>query len=81
MPDVIEVGRNKEDNFILIGCDGIWEKYVTSNQKMVDNLKSLKSRYLDGKDVMEHLLSDLVAKDPKEVLGCDNMSGILIELL
>ena len=45
---------------------------------MVDNLKGLITRYND-KEVMENLLDDLVAKDGSETLGCDNMSGILIE--
>lgn len=78
LPDVIEVSRSKQDKFILLGCDGIWEKFVDSNQKMVDCVKNLITRYND-KDVMENLLNDLVAKNGKEILGCDNMSGILIE--
>ena len=51
---------------------------MNNNQKMVDNLKGLITRYND-KEVMENLLDDLVAKDGSETLGCDNMSGILIE--
>lgn len=38
----------------------------------------LRSRY-NNKDIIENLLNDLVAKDCRELLGCDNMSGILIE--
>ena len=45
---------------------------------MVDHLKNLVNRYND-KEVMENLLDDLVSKDGKDILGCDNMSGILIE--
>jgi hypothetical protein len=45
---------------------------------MVDHVKLLKARY-NHKDIMENLLNELVAKDSREVLGCDNMSGILIE--
>ena len=44
---------------------------------MVEHVKNLRSRYND-KEVMETLMGDLVAKDCNEVLGCDNMSGILI---
>lgn len=45
---------------------------------MVDHVKMLRSRY-NNKDIIENLLNDLVAKDCRELLGCDNMSGILIE--
>ena len=72
------MARSKEDKFVLLACDGIWEKYVAANQKMVDHLKGIISRYND-KDIMENLLDELVAKEGSEVLGCDNMSGILIE--
>lgn len=27
-PDVYEYDRSKDDEFIIIGCDGIWQKYV-----------------------------------------------------
>lgn len=61
-----------------MACDGVWEKYAAVSQKMVDHVKLLRSRY-NSKMVMENLMDELVAKDCREVLGCDNMSGILIE--
>ena len=27
-PDVKQVTRGEDDQFIIAGCDGIWEKYV-----------------------------------------------------
>lgn len=27
MPDIIEVARTGEEELLLVGCDGIWEKY------------------------------------------------------
>ena len=77
LPEIIEVIKRKEDKFILLGCDGIWEKYVKSNQKMVDQLQMFRNRY-NGKAVMEHFLDDLLAKNAREPIGADNMSGILI---
>lgn len=62
---------------MLLACDGIWEKYVDSNQKMVDHLGRIITRYND-QEVMENLLEELVAKDKREELGFDNMSGILL---
>jgi protein phosphatase 2C family protein 2/3 len=81
LPDVLELPRKKEDNFILLGCDGVWEKYVNSNQKMVDHLKGLQGRFNDKMSMMSKFFDDLVAKESKEGLGCDNMSGIYIEFL
>ena len=78
LPDIIEIPRSNNDKFILLACDGIWEKYAENNQKMVDHCKKLVTRFND-KDVMENLLEELVAKNERELLGCDNMSGILIE--
>ena len=41
VPEITEVARQEGDEFIIMGCDGIWEKYVVNNQKMVGNLLGL----------------------------------------
>jgi serine/threonine protein phosphatase PrpC len=39
-PDIEEVARDTEkDEFIIIGCDGIWEKYVDNSQGLIDVIK------------------------------------------
>lgn len=39
-PDIREVERDLEkDEFIIIGCDGIWEKYVDNSQGLIDLIK------------------------------------------
>jgi len=38
-PDVKLFDRSNEDEFIIMGCDGIWERYVDDNQGMVSKLK------------------------------------------
>lgn len=36
-PDVRKFDRDlKNDEFILAGCDGIWQRYVDNNQGMID---------------------------------------------
>lgn len=47
-PDVKVFERNLEkDEFIIIGCDGIWERYVDNSQGLIDLVK----KYLkDGND-------------------------------
>ncbi len=73
--------KNPDDNFIIIGCDGVWERYVSNSQKMVSHIKQLREKHNDKKTVMDKLFNDLVAKDLKDLSGCDNMSAILIEFL
>lgn len=48
---------------------------------MISHIAQLRSTNKDKKLVMEKLFNDLVAKDFKEMSGCDNMSGILIEFI
>jgi serine/threonine protein phosphatase PrpC len=71
--------RSPDDNFIILGCDGVWERYVSNSQKMVSHILQLKDKHNDKKVVMDKLFADLVAKDMKDLSGCDNMSAILIE--
>lgn len=39
-PDIREVAREKGDEFIMAGCDGIWERYTDNTQGMLDIIKS-----------------------------------------
>jgi serine/threonine protein phosphatase PrpC len=80
LPEITETERSPHDNFIIMGCDGVWERYVANSQKMVEHVQQLRSQCNDKKVVMDKLFNDLVAKDMKEMSGCDNMSAILIEL-
>jgi serine/threonine protein phosphatase PrpC len=70
--------RSPDDNFVILGCDGVWERYVSNSQKMVSHIKQLREKYNDKKVVMDKLFNDLVAKDAKDKSGCDNMSAILV---
>ena len=45
VPEITEVARQEGDEFILMGCDGVWEKYVANNQKMVSNLLALLEKH------------------------------------
>ena len=46
---------------------------------MISHIKQLREKNKDRKVIMEKLFNDMIAKDLKELSGCDNMSGILIE--
>lgn len=40
-PDTKKQARNKDtDQFIIMGCDGIWQKYVQNSQGLIDLIKS-----------------------------------------
>ncbi len=40
-PDVKEFNRSQDDEFILMGCDGIWEKYVEDTDGLITQMKLL----------------------------------------
>ena len=78
-PDVTINQVNKNVNFILVGCDGIWETLTA-----LDICKLTTNMLNDGKhqnvsSVCEELLDKLVAKETSEGTGCDNMSLIIIK--
>lgn len=64
VPDIIEIPRSENDEFILIGCDGVWERHVSNNQKMIQNLSDLLAKN-DCKNTLDKLFTQLVAKDQK----------------
>lgn len=39
-PDVSEINRNSDDEFIIMGCDGIWEKYINDSQPMITRISN-----------------------------------------
>lgn len=62
-----------------MGCDGIWEKYVEDTDGLVSKMKDLlKVKGGNYKEAVETLLDELLAKETKEGVGCDNMTAILI---
>lgn len=76
-PD-IEVREIEESiDFILMGCDGIWE--TLSGQEICEGIKQRldinKSIKLSA--VLEDLLDKLIAQDTVEGTGCDNMTAVI----
>ena len=74
-PD-IKVIKNEGLDFIIMGCDGIWE--VKSNQNMVEWVTRAIGQKKTSGAILEDLLQELVAKDSQREYGMDNMSSILI---
>jgi serine/threonine protein phosphatase PrpC len=76
-PDITKL-RNENLDFIIMGCDGIWE--VKTNAEMVNYMR----RKMDDKKplnkIVEELLDELISKDSSSSeYGMDNMSAILIK--
>lgn len=79
-PDIKKVERKEEDEFILIGCDGIWERYVENSQGIIDIVRQQLAKEQNKVKVLEDLMETLIATDTTSGIGCDNMTSILISL-
>lgn len=94
-PDTYEFDLSNDIDFILMGCDGIWEK--RSNEEAVEyvyeQLKKQKEKLgmdsadknidqINIKEIVENLLNDNLATDiaSSQGVGCDNMTCIIILL-
>ena len=80
-PDVRVVPRDPADEFVIMGCDGIWERYVNNSQHMIDYLVMQRNMQIDSRIMVENMLKGMLAKCTSDEIGCDNMSTILIEFV
>lgn len=55
-PDIRIFERHPEDEFIIIGCDGIWEKYVDNSQGLINIIKGHIDNSKANRKIMEELL-------------------------
>lgn len=60
-PDVKIVDIEPEDDFIIMGCDGIWE--TKSNDEMVEYIYDRLKQKKDMKTIVEELLYDIISPD------------------
>ena len=85
-PDVFVYEYDDDCDFIIMGCDGIWEK--KSNEEMVnwiyEQMDKQKeedaSKEIDLEKIVADLLLETIATDVVSSggVGCDNMTCILI---
>ena len=82
VPDVTIRDRTKNDKFIMVACDGIWD--CLTNQQLVDKInKKLDSKGQKSDNYLwpvEEMFEEIVAKNTDEVAGTDNMTAILVKL-
>ena len=80
-PDVQKrVIKQGEDQFLVMGCDGIWE-ILTGDDicKIIDNRLSANPN-AKCSEIAEEILDRGLAPDTSQGVGCDNMSCIVIQL-
>jgi serine/threonine protein phosphatase PrpC len=75
-PDITKI-KNENVDFIIMGCDGIWE--VKTNAEMVEWIRKRLENNAPLQNITEELLDELVSKDNGNQYGMDNMSSILIK--
>ena len=79
-PDVTVFPLSDDIDFIVMGCDGIWEK--KSNEEQIDWIQNNNS-YKDSKlkQAVIELLHDNLSPSIQETagIGCDNMTCIIIK--
>eukprot|EP00429_Kryptoperidinium_foliaceum_P026150 CAMPEP_0176136112 /NCGR_PEP_ID=MMETSP0120_2-20121206/69067_1 /TAXON_ID=160619 /ORGANISM="Kryptoperidinium foliaceum, Strain CCMP 1326" /LENGTH=557 /DNA_ID=CAMNT_0017471867 /DNA_START=176 /DNA_END=1849 /DNA_ORIENTATION=- len=78
-PDIVQVYVEPDDEFIILGCDGIWDCLTNENA-----VKYVRER-IDGKspvDIGKEMLTDIISEDPRvtQGIGGDNMTIMIIDL-
>lgn len=79
-PDVLYETITKDDDFIVIGCDGIWE--CITNEGIADYIydKLRNNPNITLCSILEDIFERNVAKNSDDEEGCDNMTCLLIQL-
>ena len=78
-PDIKVVDFTNDIDFVIIGCDGIWD--CLKNQEACDFVKErLNNPEKKISQIVEEMLDSIVAKDlyNETGVGCDNMTCVVI---
>ncbi|EGR33249.1 protein phosphatase 2c, putative [Ichthyophthirius multifiliis] len=78
VPDIKVKKIEKEDKFIIIGCDGVWE--TLSDKKICRICDTQLQNGIGAEKIVEELLDLMIAPDTLSGCGCDNMTIMLITL-
>lgn len=78
-PDVMDRQIKKEDEFLVMGCDGIWE--ILNDHEICEVVAAeFKKNPTRLSVCAETVLDKSLAPDTSNGVGCDNMSCIVIKL-
>lgn len=82
-PDIKEIELTKDDSFMVIACDGIWN--VMTNDEVIDFVNTrLKTENTNKENMLskicEELFDHCIAPDTNnDGTGCDNMTCIIVK--
>lgn len=79
-PDILTTSLRTGDEFIVLGCDGIWD--CLSNEECVKYVRDRIDKKLPHEIGIE-MLDEIVSADPRasQGIGGDNMTIMIIDLL
>jgi len=60
-PDILVEELTPQDDFVIMGCDGIWE--TKSNEEMVEYIYDRLKQKKELKAIVEELLNDIISPD------------------
>lgn len=80
-PDIIKEELSKDCDFIIIGCDGIWD--CLSNQQACDFVSQRLTHDVKLSSIIEEMMDSIIATDLNNELGvgCDNMTCMIIQFI
>ncbi|XP_065838341.1 probable protein phosphatase 2C T23F11.1 [Oscarella lobularis] len=79
-PEVIVKEITDEHEFVVLGCDGIWD--VLTNVEAVEFVRSRISQNMELCQICEELLTRCLAPDSRlGSIGCDNMTVVIVAFL
>jgi len=78
VPDIREYTLTGKENFMIIGCDGVFERYTHQEicQFVDDKITKEKNTPVQA---IEQFLDYNLADDTMEGVGCDNMTCICLK--
>lgn len=82
-PDIIVEELTKDCEFIVLGCDGIWD--CLTNQEACEFVKKRldKDKNIRLSGIIEEMMDSIIATDiyNETGVGCDNMTCLIIQFL
>jgi len=79
-PDFLVKELTPEDEFIILGCDGIWD--VMTNQEAVDFVRPRLLAKMELGQIAQEVLDECLTEDPQKTDGLrtDNMTVLVVKI-